>query len=185
MKRTKLAIIVAVNLICVVCLMYIVCADIQLRWRLSYWLFAIAACSGLSFIFSHRPGLKIYGFSWIAFTMIGLILCSLMHQTILCETDRYIMKTPGDIIGFDSAVLYEKQGIREVELYRYKYVVPVSFTPLDSIGAVVVNGNFDDGNGGYSTETAILPMNNKYFDNQEQIAEYARMHNIQIERIKE
>ncbi|MDE6191383.1 MAG: hypothetical protein K2G47_07130 [Muribaculum sp.] len=50
------------------------------------------------------------------------------------------MKEPSEIIGFDSAILYEKKGLLEIEKQRYKGVYPHSMTPLDSIGAIVIYG---------------------------------------------
>ena len=71
------------------------------------------------------------------------------------------MKKPCEIIGFDSAILYEKKGLLEVEKQRYKFVYPKSMTPLDSIGAIVIYGDF------YNEETseegvAVLPLDNSY-----------------------
>lgn len=39
-------------------------------------------------------------------------------------------------MGFETAVLYRKYGLRELELHRYELVFPESITPLDSLGAI-------------------------------------------------
>ena len=119
---------------------------------------------------------KIYSFCWIGLSVFGIIGTFITYDSVYCETDKYIMKEPSDIIGFDSAILYEKKGLLEVEKWRYKFVRPKSMIPIDSIGAIVVYGDF------YNLETseegvAVLPLDNS-FDG-EKAKEYAQNHNIE------
>ena len=152
-------------------------AGIQLRWRLGYVLFWGAALSGMTFYFIRDNSLsKIYSFCWIGLSVFGIIGTFITYDSVYCETDKFIMKEPSDIIGFDSAILYEKRGLLEVEKWRYKFVRPKSMTPIDSLGAIVVYGDFD--NGETSEEgVAVLPLDNS-FDG-EKAKEYALNHNIE------
>ncbi|MBD5208974.1 MAG: hypothetical protein HDS80_03395 [Bacteroidales bacterium] len=106
----------------------------------------------------------------------GLIFTFLTFDKVYCETDKYIMKEPSDIIGFDSAILYEKMGLLEVEKWRYKFVRPKSMIPIDSLGAIVIYGDFDNGK---TTEdgVAILPLDDSF--DKEKAKEYALNHNIE------
>ena len=40
-------------------------------------------------------------------------------QPIFCETDEFVMRKSGGFMGFETAVLYRKYGLRELELHRY------------------------------------------------------------------
>ena len=86
------------------------------------------------------------------------------------------MKEPSEIIGFDSAILYEKMGLLEVEKWRYKVVRPKSMIPIDSLGAIVIYGDFYNGE---TTEygVSILPFDDSF--NKEKAKEYALNHNIE------
>lgn len=110
------------------------------------------------------------------FSIAGIIFTFLTFDAVYCETDKYIMKEPSEIIGFDSAILYEKRGLLEVEKLRYKFVYPKSITPLDSIGAIVIYGDFDNGE---TTEedVAILSLDDSF--DKERAKEYAITHNIE------
>ena len=142
--------------------LFVVLNGLQLRWRLGYVLFWITALSGCAVYFIRDKKAvyniisRIYAFCWVLLSIAGLIFTFLTFDAVYCETDKYIMKEPSEIIGFDSAILYEKKGLLEVEKHRYKFVHPKSFTPLDSIGAIVIYGDFDNGE---TTEdgVAILP----------------------------
>lgn len=88
------------------------------------------------------------------------------------------MKEPCEIIGFDSAILYEKKGLLEVEKMRYKFVYPKSMIPLDSIGAIVVYGDFY--NGETSEEgVAVLRLDDSF--DEDKAKQYARKHNIKYQ----
>ena len=63
---------------------------------------------------------KIIGIIAGAIVILFLIACYLlMFKPWLfmgyAPEDKYIMKEPSEIIGFDSAILYEKKGLLEVE----------------------------------------------------------------------
>lgn len=124
--------------------LFVVLNGLQLRWRLGYVLFWITALSGCAVYFIRDKKAvyniisRIYAFCWVLLSIAGLIFTFLTFDAVYCETDKYIMKEPSEIIGFDSAILYEKKGLLEVEKHRYKFVHPKSFTPLDSIGAIVI-----------------------------------------------
>lgn len=88
--------------------------------------------------------IKLYGFLWIPFSLIGLFLSVVVWQPVLCETDDFVMRKPGGFMGFETAVLYRKSGLRELEIHRYELVFPESITSLDSLGAVVIYGEYPD-----------------------------------------
>ena len=157
--------------------LWMILAEVQLRWRLGYVLFWGAAFSGTAFYFIRDNYLsKIYSFCWIGLSVFGVIGTFITYDSVYCETDKYIMKEPSDIIGFDSAILYEKRGLLEVEKWQYKFVRPKSMIPIDSIGAIVIYGDFY--NVDYSEEgVAVLPLDNS-FDG-EKAKEYAQNHNIE------
>lgn len=152
-------------------------AGVQLRWRLGYLLFWGAALSGMAFYFIRDNSLsKIYSFCWIGLSIFGVIGTFITYDSVYCETDKYIMKEPSDIIGFDSAILYEKRGLLEVEKWRYKFVRPKSMIPIDSLGAIVIYGDFY--NGETSEEgVAVLPLDDSF--DREKAKEYAQNHNIE------
>lgn len=124
--------------------------------------------------------IKLYAFCCGLLTIIGCIICFLTFDKVYCETDRYIMKEPGAIIGFDTAILYEKVGIKEIKRCRYKWVYPHSFETLDSIGAIVITGDWVIDAGQTEFATAILPFDGKMY-NPDKAKEYARKHNLRFE----
>lgn len=68
-------------------------------------------------------------------------------------------------MGFETAVLYRKYGLRELELHRYELVFPESITPLDSLGAIIIYGEYPDGEGGCSKGTVIYPIDDYTYYN--------------------
>lgn len=182
MKRWQKILLVAFHAAMLALFLFVVLNSLQLRWRLGYVLFWITALSGIAIYFM-RSGKsmyntisRIYAFCWMLLSVAGLIFTFLTFDKVYCETDKYIMKEPSEIIGFDSAILYEKKGLLEVEKQRYKFVHPKSFTPLDSIGAIVIYGDFYNGE---TTEdgVAILPLDDSF--DKEKAKEYALSRNIE------
>lgn len=182
MKKRQKILLVAFHAVMLVLFLFMVLKGLQLRWRLGYVLFWMTALSGCAvyFIRGKKRCINtiswIYAFCWILLSIAGIIFTFLTFDAVYCETDKYIMKEPSEIIGFDSAILYEKKGLLEVEKHRYKFVHPKSFTPLDSIGAIVIYGDFDNGE---TTEdgVAILPLDDSF--DEEKAKEYALNHNIE------
>lgn len=83
-------------------------------------------------------------------------------------------------MGFETAILYRKYGLRELEMHRYELVFPESITPLDSLGAVVIYGQYPDGEGGCDKGKVIYPMDNyTYYNNIDRIKEYAGQKGIE------
>lgn len=162
---------------------YILVNGLQLRWRLGYIIFWSAALSGIVLYFVHckkyirNALIKLYAFCWGLLALVGGIITYLTYDPVYCETDKYIMKHPASIIGFDSAILYEKKGMLEIERYRYKGIYPQSMIPLDSIGAIVIFGEFNNGET-LEKDVSILPLDDS-FDG-ESAKEYALKHNIRI-----
>lgn len=182
MKKRQKILLVAFHAVMLVLFLFMVLNGLQLRWRLGYVLFWLTATSGIAIYFM-RSGKsmynaisRIYAIGWVLLSIAGIIFTFLTFDAVYCETDKYIMKEPSEIIGFDSAILYEKKGLLEVEKHRYKFVHPKSFTPLDSIGAIVIYGDFDNGE---TTEdgVAILPLDDSF--DEEKAKEYALNHNIE------
>lgn len=123
---------------------------------------------------------KLYGFLWLLFSFIGLFFSVVAWQPVLCETEKFIMRKPGGFMGFETAILYRKYGLRELEMHRYELVFPESITPLDSLGAVVIYGQYPDGEGGCDKGTVIYPMDNyTYYNNIDRIKEYAGQKGIE------
>lgn len=182
MKRWQKILLVAFHAVMLVLFLFIVQKGLQLRWRLGYVLFWMTALSGCAVYFIrgkkavYNTISRIYAFCWILLSIAGIIFTFLTFDAVYCETDKYIMKEPSEIIGFDSAILYEKKGLLEVEKQRYKFVHPKSFTPLESIGTIVIYGDFDNGE---TTEdgVAILPLDDSF--DKEKAKEYALNHNIE------
>ena len=177
MKRWQKILLVGFHAVMLTLFLCMILAGVQLRWRLGYVLFWGAALSGMTFYFIRDNFLsKIYSFCWIGLSVFGVIVTFITYDSVYCETDKYIMKEPSDIIGFDSAILYEKKGLLEVEKWRYKFVHPRAFMPLDSIGAIVIYGDFYNGE---TTEygVSILPFDDSF--NKEKAKEYALNHNIE------
>lgn len=179
--------LIAFHVVMLLLLIAVIDSGIILRWRLGYVLFGLAALSGIALFFVNfnkavlDAMIKLYAFCCGVLTIIGCIVCFLTFDKVYCETDRYILKEPGAIIGFDTAILYEKVGIKEIERYRYKGVYPYSFEILDSIGAIIITGDWrtvDVEQTEYAT--AILPLDPKIYD-YDKVKEYARKHNIRFE----
>lgn len=160
---------------------YILVNGLQLRWRLGYIMFWSAALSGIGLYFVQCKRyvwsalIKLYAFCWGLLTMVGGVITYLTYDPVYCETDKYIMKHPSSIIEFDSAILYEKKGLLEIEKQRYKGVYPQSFTPLDSIGVIVIYGEFNNGEA-LERGVSVLPLDDSF--DKEKAKEYARKHNI-------
>lgn len=112
MKRWQKILLVGFHSIMLALLLCTIIAGVQLRWHLGYLLFWGAALSGMAFYFIRE---KIYSFCWVGLSVFGIIGTFITYDSVYCETDKYIMKEPSEIIGFDSAILYEKKGLLEVE----------------------------------------------------------------------
>lgn len=176
MRQWQKVLLVGFHAVMLVLFLCIIIAEVQLRWRLGYILFWGMALSGIAFYFIRGNSLaKIYSFCWIGLSVFGVIVTFIKYDSVYCETDKYIMKEPCEIIGFDSAILYEKRGLIEVEKWRYKFVHPKSMIPIDSIGAIVIYGDFY--NGETSEEgVAVLPLDDSF--DKEKAKQYALNHNI-------
>ena len=182
MKKRQKILLVAFHAVMLVLFLFMVLNGLQLRWRLGYVLFWLTATSGCAVYFIrgkkavYNTISRIYAIGWVLLSIAGLIFTFLTFDAVYCEKDKYIMKESSEIIGFDSAILYEKKGLLEVEKQRYKFVHPKSFTPLDTIGAIVIYGDFDNGE---TTEdgVAILPLDDSF--DKEKAKEYALNHNIE------
>ena len=182
MNKWQKILLVAFHAVMLVLFLFVVLNSLQLRWRLGYVLFWITALSGCAVYFIrgkkavYNTISRIYAIGWMLLSVVGLIFTFLTFDAVYCETDKYIMKEPSEIIGFDSAILYEKKGLLEVEKQRYKFVHPKSFTPLDTIGAIVIYGDFDNGE---TTEdgVAILPLDESF--DKDKAKEDALNHNIE------
>lgn len=74
--------------------------------------------------------------------------------------------------------------LREVEVWRYELVYPKKIVPLDSLGAVVIYGDYPDGNGDLTSGTTIYPMDDSYYDNFPAIKEYTERHNIPYQKLQ-
>ena len=111
MKRWQKILLVGFHAIMLALLLCMIIAGVQLRWHLGYLLFWGAALSGMAFYFIRDNSLsKIYSFCWIGLSVFGIIGTFITYDSVYCETDKYIMKEPSDIIGFNSAILYEKRA---------------------------------------------------------------------------
>ena len=176
MKRWQMILLVGFHTVMVTLFLCMILAGVQLRWHLGYLLFWGAALSGMAFYFIRSKSLaKVYSFCWGGVSVFGVIVTFITYDSVYCETEKYIMKEPSEIIGFDSAILYEKRGLLEVEKWRYKFVHPKSMIPIDSLGAIVIYGDFY--NGETSEEgVAVLPLDDS-FDG-EKAKQYALNHNI-------
>lgn len=162
---------------------YILINGLQLHWRLGYIVFWSAAISGIGLYFVHckkyiwNALIKLYAFCWGLLAVAVGVITYLTYDPVYCETDKYIMKQSASIIGFDSAILYEKNGLLEIERYRYKGIYPQSMIPLDSIGAIVIFGEFNNGET-LEKDVSILPLDDSF--DEESAKEYALKHNIRI-----
>ncbi len=174
--KRLLILLIAFHAIMLALFVYIVISGVQLRWHLGYVIFWAAALFGMTLYFIRDTIIsKIYSICWIGLSVIGVIVTFITYDSVYCETDKYIMKEPSEIIGFDSAILYEKKGLLEIEKQRYKGVYPHSMTPLDSIGAIVIYGDFARGEG-LGKGVAILPLDDSF--DEHKAKEYALNHSI-------
>lgn len=177
--KRLLILLIAFHAIMQALFVYIVISRVQLRWHLGYVIFWTAALSGMALYFIRDTIIsKIYSICWIGLSVIGVIVTFVTYDSVYCETDKYIMKEPSELIGFDSAILYEKKGLLEIEKQRYKGVYPHSMTPLDSIGAIVIHGDFANGEG-LEKSVAILPLDDSF--DKENAKEYALNHDIEYD----
>lgn len=85
------------------------------------------------------------------------------------------MKQWQKIVGFDSAILYEKSALLEIEKQRYKGVYPQSMIPLDSIGAIVIFGEFNNGET-LERGVSVMPLDDSF--DEDKAKEYALNHNV-------
>ena len=177
MKRWQKILLVGFHAVMLALLLCTIIAGVQLRWHLGYVLFWGASLSGIAIYLIHGNSLaKVYSFCWGGLSIFGVIVTFITYESIYCETEKYIMKEPSEIIGFDSAILYEKRGLLEVEKWRYKFVRPKSMIPIDSLGAIVIYGDF------YNLETseegvAVLPLDDSF--DREKAKQYALNHHIE------
>ncbi len=181
MKKWHKISLIAFHVVMLALSIYILVNGFQLRWRLGYIVFWSAALSGTTLYFIHGKKyiwntlVKLYAFCWGLLAVVGGIITYITYDPIYCETDKYIMKHSASIIGFDSAILYEKKGLLEIEKQRYKGVYPQSMIPLDSIGAIVIYGDFNNGET-LVKDVSILPLDDSF--DKEGVEEYARKQNI-------
>ena len=181
MKKWQKISLIAFHVVMLALSIYILVNGFQLRWRLGYIVFWSAALSGTTLYFIHGKKyiwntlVKLYAFCWGLLAVVGGIITYITYDPIYCETDKYIMKHSASIIGFDSAILYEKSGLLEIEKQRYKGVYPQSMIPLDSFGAIVIYGDFNNGET-LVKDVTILPLDDSF--DKEKVEEYARKHNI-------
>lgn len=181
MKRWQKISLGSFHAVMLILFVLIMINELQLRWHLGYVIFWLSALSGIGLYFVHcrkyvlNALIKLYAFCWGLLSVIGGVITYLTYDPVYCETDKYIMKHPASIIGFDSAILYEKKGMLEIEKHRYESVYPQSFITLDSIGAIVIYGDFDKGER-LEKDVSILPLDDSFDKNKAK--EYARKHNI-------
>lgn len=179
-KWQKIALI-AFHAVMLALSVYILVNGFQLRWRLGYVIFWLTVLSGIGLYCIHckkyvqNAIIKLYVFCLGLLSVLGGLITYMTYDPVYCETDKYIMKHPASIFGFHSAILYEKKGMLEIERYRYKGVYPQSMIPLDSIGAIVISGDFNNGVT-LEKDVSILPLDDSFDD--EKAKEYARKHNI-------
>lgn len=182
--------LIGINIIGTVLSCYLLWNYILLRWHLNYYIFAITALTGIAVMFiecknkTFRYLGKFYGICWCLITIIGLMICRLAFSPTLCESGDYVMRRSLGIMGFETASLYKKSNLQEVEVWRYELVYPKEIVPLDSLGAVVIYGDYPDGNDGLTDGTTIYPMSDSYFDNLPAIKEYAERHNIPYQKLE-
>ena len=181
MKQWHKLLLITFHVVMLALSIYILVNGLHLRWRLGYIVFWSTALSGIGLYFIHckkyiwNATIKLYAFCWGILAVVGGIITYLTYDPVYCETDKYIMKHSASIIGFDSAILYEKSGLLEIEKQRYKGVYPQSMIPLDSIGAIVIFGEFNNGET-LEKDVSILPIDDSF--DEEKSKDYARKHNI-------
>lgn len=185
MKKWQKILLIICHIVIVSLFAYILINGLQLRWRLGYVIFGIASLSGIFLYFVHlnkyvcNALFKLYAFCWVLFSVIGGVITFLTYDSVYCETDEYIMKESKSFMGFETAVLYRKCGLREIEIHRYKLVFPKSITPIDSLGAIIIYGEYPDGEGESDSDMVIYPMNDEIYNNNiDKIKEYAKQRHI-------
>lgn len=89
---------------------------------------------------------KLYGICRCFIAIMVLLVCRVAYSSALCETVDYVMRRQSQIIGLEMAILYKKSHFQEVEIWRNEMVYPKKIVPLDSLGAVVIYGDYPDGN---------------------------------------
>lgn len=182
--------IISINIIGTVLLCYLLWNNILLRWHLNYYVFAITVLTGIAFLFIENKNKtlrdlgKLYGICWSFIAVIGLLICRVTYSPAPCESGDYVMRRSSGVIGFETARLYKKSILREVEVWRYELVYPKKIVPLDSLGAVVIYGDYPDGNGGLTSDTTIYPMSDSYYDNLPAIKEFSEKHNIPYQKLQ-
>lgn len=191
MKKWLKILLIVCHVINMALFAYISMIGLQLRWNLEYVIFWIATLSGIALYFVHYKKyicnalIKLYAFGWVLLSVIGGVITFQTYDSVYCETDEYIMKETKCITGFETAILYKKQGLREIEIHRYELVFPKSITPIDTLGAVVIYGEYPDGEGGCDYGAAIYPMNDDiYYENIDKIKEYAEQWHISFNPIQ-
>lgn len=188
-RHTSISII-SINIIGTVLLCYLLWNNILLRWHLNYFIFAITALTGIALLFINSKNKifrdlgKLYGICWCFIAIMGLLVCRVTYSPALCESVDYVMRQSSGIMGFETATLYKKSNLQEVEVWRYELVYPKKIVPLDSLGAVVIYGDYPDGNGGLTSGTTIYPMSDSYYNNLPAIKEYAKRHNIPYQKLQ-
>lgn len=182
--------LIGINIIGTVLLCYLLWNYILLRWHLNYYVFVITVLTGITFLFIENKNKtlrdlgKLYGICWCFIAVIGLLVCRVTYSPALCESGDYVMRRYSGIMGFETATLYKKSNLQEVEVWRYELVYPKKIVPLDSLGAVVIYGDYPDGNSGLTGGTTIYPMSDSYYDNLPAIKEYAEKHNIPYQKLQ-
>ena len=191
MKKWLKILLEICHVINVALITYISINGLQLRWHLGYVIFWIATLSGIALYFAHSEKYicnalsKLYAFCWVLLSVIGGVITFQTYDSVYCETDEYIMKETKCITGFETAILYQKQGLREIEIHRYELVFPKSITPIDSLGAVVIYGEFPDGEGGCDNGMVIYPMNDEiYYKSIDKVKKYAEQWHIPFNSIQ-
>lgn len=181
MKQWHKLLLITFHVVMLALSIYILVNGLQLRWRIGYIVFWSAVLSGISLYFIHYKKyiwnvlIKLYAFCWGLLAVVVGIITYLTYDPVYCETDKYIMKHSASIIGFDSAILYEKKGLLEIEKQRYKGVYPQFMIPLDSIGAIVIYGEFNNGET-LERGVSVMPLDDSFDENKAK--EYALNHNV-------
>lgn len=67
---------------------------------------------------------------------------------------------------------------QSILFHTYELVFPLSITPLDSFGAVVIYGEFPNGEGRCDKGTIIYPIDDTYYNNIDRVREYAEQRDI-------
>ncbi len=178
--------IIALHIVGLILCCIIAYYQIQLRRQLGYVVFWTTAISGVIQLLMRwekyltNVAAKLYGFCWILFSAIGLFFSVVTWQSAYCETDGYIMRESKGFMGWETAILYKKCGLQEIERHGYDLAYPEAITPIDSLGAVIIYGNLPNGEGGCEKDSVIYPMDDdKYFGNIDKVKEYAKQRHLE------